>query len=346
MAATVVASKLATGDPEMMNAASFEIRMLTKSNIFNRICFVEAGAVHWLLCLLSSSDPSLQDNAVAALLNLSKHHSARTDIFESSGLSPLVHVTRYGHKLEAQQNAAAVLFYLCTVEECQKAIGEIPDAIPSLVELLKSGTFRGKKNAIVTIYGLLLFPGNHPKILAAGAVAVISDLLGADDEDLVADCVGVLAKIAERPEGTDAILNHSTAVPQIVHALRSSTCKSGTENCVSALLSLCKNDRVAALSLLEKTPLLMPSLYKVVADGSPQACKKARSLLNCIHQFSELGYFHCRRREFFVIPSFMCFDLELFGSLLRCTIFGTILSFLKSHVCLTMIHRCLFLISA
>ncbi|PKU71511.1 U-box domain-containing protein 19-like [Dendrobium catenatum] len=292
MATTVLAGKLATGESEKKNMASYEIRILSKSNIFNRICLVEAGAVKWLLSVLSSSsDPTLQDNAIAALLNLSKHHSGRTDIFEAGGLPPVVQVMRFGHKVESQKNAAAVLFYLSAMEACREAIGEIPEAIPSLVQLLKNGTYRAKKNAIVTIYSLLLFSGNQAKILAADTVAVIAELLESeeDEEDLVTDCVGVLAKIAERPDGTNEIIK-SCVLSHLVHVLRSSSSSSGREYCVSALLSICKNGGDKAMSLLEKMPLLMPSLYSLLSDGSRQASKKARSLLNYIHQFNDQRY--------------------------------------------------------
>lgn len=172
----------------------------------------------------------------------------------------------------------------------QEAIGEIPEAIPALVELLKNGTYRGKKNAIVTIYGLLLFSGNQAKILAADTVAVIAELLEADEEeDLVTDCVGVLAKIAERSDGTNEILK-SCVLGHLVHLLRSSSSSSGREYCVSALLSICKNGGDKAMSLLENMPLLMPSLYSILSDGSRHASKKARSLLNYIHQFDDQRY--------------------------------------------------------
>ncbi|CAL9136322.1 unnamed protein product [Musa textilis] len=286
MAAAFLVHKLAVGTNQEKNKAAHEIRKLSKSNIFNRACLVEAGSVPWLLYHFSSSDPWIQDNAVAALMNLSKHPSGRKAIVEAGGLGLVVGVIRVALRVEAQQNAAAVLFYLSSDEVYRTEIGRMAEAIPTLVELLREGTYRGRKNAIVTLYGLLQCPDNLRKILAAGAIPALTSILSSDRADLVNDAVAVLAKIAEGHDGTTAILK-SSAVPHLVAFLRSSTSRSGRENCVSALLSLCNNGGMKVVSLLEQMPVLMPSLYSLVTEGSPQAGKKARSLLNHIHHLHD-----------------------------------------------------------
>ncbi|KAJ8471766.1 hypothetical protein OPV22_026109 [Ensete ventricosum] len=286
MVSAFLVHRLAVGTNQEKNKAAHEIRKLAKSNIFNRACLVEAGSVPWLLYHLSSSDPSIQDNAVAALMSLSKHPSGGKAIVEAGGLGLVVDVIRVALRVEAQQNAAAILFYLSSDEEYRREIGRMAEATPTLVELLREGTYRGRKNAIVTLYGLLLCPDNLRKILAAGAIPALTTILSSDRADLVNDAVAVLAKIAEGHDGTTAILK-SSAVPHLVGFLRSSTSRSGRENCVSALLSLCNNGGAKVVSLLEQMPVLMPSLYSLVTEGSPQAGKKARSLLNHIHHLHD-----------------------------------------------------------
>lgn len=289
MAVAYLVNKLSYGTNLEKHRATYEIRKLSKSNLFNRACLVEAGSIPWLLSQLSSKDPSIQEHAVAGLLNLSKHPQGRKAIFETGGLSPIVHVIKTGSKIDAKQNAAAILFYLSSVEEYRVEIGEIPEAIPTLTELLRDGAYRGKKNALVTLFGLLLYHGNHPKVLAAGAIPVLAELLQTKREDFVVDSVAVLAKIAERQEGTNAMLRCSV-VPHVVEVLRSTPSRSGRESCVSILLSMCNNGGSKVVSLLEKMPSLMPSLYTLVTEGSPQGGKKARSLLNHIHSFQEQGH--------------------------------------------------------
>ncbi|MQL89737.1 hypothetical protein Taro_022315, partial [Colocasia esculenta] len=197
-----------TGSAHKSSKIVYEVRLLAKSSLFDRVCLVEAGAVPRLLFLLSSPDPHTQADAMAAVLCLSKHPKGRKSVFESSGLHPIVQVLRRGLTTEAQQNAAATVFYLSAVEEDRREIGEMPEAIPALVALLQRESIRGKKNAAVALFGLLLVPGNHRKVLAAGAVSILIEQLSSDREDLVGDCLAVLAALAESPEGTYAILHH------------------------------------------------------------------------------------------------------------------------------------------
>lgn len=291
MTAVFLVGRLSAGTKDEKNRAAYEIRLLTKTSPFHRACLVEADAVPWLLHLLSLSDPSTQDNAVAALLNLSKHPSGRMAIFEVGGMSLVIDAMTEGLKVEVQQNAAAILFYLTSVREYRQEIGEIPEAIPALVNLLKRGTYRAKKNAMVAMFGLLLFPGNHSRILATGVIPVLNDLLKDEREDLVTDCVGVLAKLSEGKEGTNAILRSSSDVlPRLVKVLESSTSRSSKEYSVSLMLFLCINGGPKVIKQLESMPLLMPSLYSIITGGPPQASKKARSLVNHIHHIYDQDY--------------------------------------------------------
>lgn len=286
MVSAFLADKLSTGTNQEKFKATYEIRKLSKSNLFNRACLVEAGSIPWLLYLLPSTEPSIQKHAAAGLLNLSKHPDGRKAIFETGRLILVVDVIKMGFNIEAKQNAAAILFYLSTVEEYRIVIGDIPEAIPTLVELLRHGMYRGKKNALFTLFGLLLYQGNHPKVWEAGAIPVLTNLLSSGMHDLVINSTAVLAKIAERKEGTSAILRYSV-IPHVVEVFRSITSRSGRESCVSILLSLSNNGGPRVVSLLGQMPSLMPSLYSLVIEGPPLASKKASSLLNHIHSFEE-----------------------------------------------------------
>nr|DAD34620.1 TPA_asm: hypothetical protein HUJ06_005260 [Nelumbo nucifera] len=271
MLANFLVGKLAEGTDEEKNKAAFEIKLLAKSNIFNRSYLADAGTIPYLLKLLPSTDPSTQLNAMTALLNLSKHSRSKMLIVESSGLDLILNVLGEGITVESRQIAAATLFYLCSVEEYRKLIGEIPNAISSLVELIRIGTHRGKKNAVVAIYGLLLLPENHQRVLAAGAAPLLVDLLASSERsDLITDSLAVLERLGEKPDGTMAILCTS-ALPLFVGILRSSTSRAAKEHCVSLLLSLCINGGAEVIAILQKTASLMPSLYSLLTEGTSRA---------------------------------------------------------------------------
>ncbi|GAV63018.1 U-box domain-containing protein [Cephalotus follicularis] len=282
-----LARRLVFGSGEERNKAAYEIRLLAKSNIFNRSCLIEAGTILPLLNISSSIDKSTQENAMAALLKLSKHSSGQRGIVEIGGLATILAVLKRGQSLEARQIAAATLFYLSSVKGYRKLIGETPGAFPALVDLIKDGTTCGKKNAIVTIFGLALYHGNHQRVLSAGTVPLLLDIIASSDKaDVVADSLAVLSTLAESIDGTFAILQAS-ALPVILRMLQSSASRAANEYCASILLSLCINVGDEVIPVLAKDPSLMRSLYSVISDGTSNGSKKACSLVRILHKFNE-----------------------------------------------------------
>ncbi|CAL5012325.1 unnamed protein product [Urochloa decumbens] len=299
LAAAFLVSRLSRMDaPEQQRKAAHEARKLSKRNVFYRACLVEAGAVPWLLHLLSSHDAAAQDNAVAALLNVSKHPAGRRALVESGGAGLVVDAVAVAARAESRQNAAAVLFYLSSNPEYCEEITRIPEAIPTLVTLARHGAYRGRKNALVSLYGLLQCPDAHARVVSAGAVPALAALLlgssaaggggtgaGDRDEDLAVDAVALLARLAERPAGARAVAAASSElVTRLVDFVGESAPRSAKEHCASLLASLGRHGGDGVLALLGKLPGLMPALYALIADGTPQAVKKARWLVNEIHR--------------------------------------------------------------
>ncbi|GMI70759.1 plant U-box 19 [Hibiscus trionum] len=287
MLAEFLVNKLVNGNGEEMNKSAFEIRVLTKTSIFNRSCLVESGTIPPLLKLLLCKDNNTQENSMAALLNLSKHPKSKGVIVENHGLGSIVHVLRKGLKIEAQQHAAATLFYLASIQENRVLIGENPEAIPSLIELIKKGNDRCKRNALVAIFGLLTHSGNHWRVLAAGAVPLLLNLLkDMEREDIVTDSLAVLATLAEKIDGAVAILRRG-ALPLLVGILSSSTSRTGKEYCVSLLLALCVNGGGDVVARLVKNPSLMVSLYSQLGQGTSRCSKKASAIIRILHDYHE-----------------------------------------------------------
>ncbi|KAI3452751.1 hypothetical protein Pfo_009414 [Paulownia fortunei] len=275
--ATFLVGRLVAGTNEEQNKASYEIRLLTKTSIFYRSCLVEADAIPPLLNLLSSSNPGAQENAMAALLNLSKYSKSKKIVVENGGLDLIVDVLQ----------GAGALFYLASVEEYRKTIGRIPGAVPGLMDLLRDGTDRGKKNALITILGLLMYPENHWRVLAAGLVLLLVNLLTSSErEDLITDSLAVLATLAEKLDGAMAIIGAGT-LPIIIKILSSSNSRAAKEYCVSLLLALCIIDGADVVPILVKNPSLMVSLYSLLTDGTTRSSKKASSLIRILHAFNE-----------------------------------------------------------
>ncbi|KAF7003844.1 hypothetical protein CFC21_019125 [Triticum aestivum] len=287
LAVAFLIARLSRGTPEEQKKATHEVRKLAKRNVYHRACLVEADAVPWLLHLVSSMDASVQDNAIACLLNLSKHAAGRSALVEAGGLGLVVDAVNVAAKVEARQNAAAILFYLSPNSEYCQEIGRIPEAIPTLVRLMRDGTYRGRKNALVSLHGVLHGASSIGKAVTAGAVGVLASLLPGDREDLANDAVALLARIAEQPAGATAILASSELVTSLVDFLGASASRSGKDHCVALLASLCLHGGDKVVALMGKMTALMPALYALIADGSPLANKKARWLINEIHRVYE-----------------------------------------------------------
>ena len=285
-----IVAQFSTGSTEERRKATCEARKLSKRSLFYRTRFIEANAVPWLLCLLSSMDACVQDNAVASLLSLSKHPDGREALVDAGGIGLVVDIVNVGSKAEAQQNAVAILFYLSSKIEYAEEIGRFPEAIPTLVRLIREGANRGRKNAMVSLYGLLQSPSNHAKAVSAGAVAALAGLLSSDrDGDLACDTVSVLARIAEQPAGALAVLARPGLVTCLVEFLAASPSRSGKDHCLGLLVSLCRHGGDKVVAVLGTMRGLMGSLHSLVADGSPITSKKARSLINVIHRHYELS---------------------------------------------------------
>ncbi|MFS7965057.1 putative armadillo-like helical protein [Helianthus anomalus] len=143
---------------------------------------------------------------MVSLLNLAKYSKTKKVLVENGSLELILEVAQNGFKMEARQHAAGTLFYLASVDEYRDIIGKIPRSIPVLMDLVLDGTDRCKKNALVAILGLLMYPENHWKAIAAGIVPLLIDLLRSC-EDLVTDSLAILATLANNPDGTMGILS-------------------------------------------------------------------------------------------------------------------------------------------
>ncbi|KAK6116510.1 hypothetical protein DH2020_049748 [Rehmannia glutinosa] len=285
--ANFLVGRLETGKPEEQNKSAYEIRLLTKTSIFNRSCLVEAHVIPPLLNLLCFSNPGAQENAMAALLNLSKLSESKKIVVENGGLDKIVDILNVGVKMETRHHAAGVLFYLSSVEEYRKTIGRIPGAITGLMGLIQAGP--GKKNALVTILGLLMYPENHWMFLSAGLVLTLVNLLTTFDdqrEEVVTESLAVLATLAEKLDGAMAIIS-AGGLSIIIKILRSFNSKAAKEYCVCLLLALCTNDGADVLPVLVKNTSLMASLYSILAVGSCRSSKKASSLIGILQAFNE-----------------------------------------------------------
>lgn len=103
----------------------------------------------FLVTLLSSTDPRIQENAVTALLNIS--------IFKNNNIliiAALLIELLLDDKAGITDDALMVLALLLGCPEGLEAIKKSQVLIPLLIDLLRSGSAKGKDNFITLLLGL------------------------------------------------------------------------------------------------------------------------------------------------------------------------------------------------
>ncbi|PPD73608.1 hypothetical protein GOBAR_DD29463 [Gossypium barbadense] len=260
-----------------------ELRLLAKTGMDNRRIIAEAGAIPFLVTMLSSNDPRTQENAVTALLNLSIFDNNKILIMAAGAIKNIVDVLESGKTMEARENAAAAIFSLSMIDDFKVAITAHSQAIPALVALLREGTTTGKRDAAMALCNLALYNANKLKTVAAGAVPLLIELLMDDKAGITDDALGVLALLLSCPQGLEAIKKSRPLVPLLIDLLRFGSAK-GKENSITLLLGLCKDGGEEVARRLLINPRSIPSLQSLATDGSPKARRKANALLRLLNR--------------------------------------------------------------
>ncbi|XP_024392890.1 U-box domain-containing protein 1 [Physcomitrium patens] len=279
LAVTFLVQKLATGNECIQKQVVRELRLLSKSGEENRICIAEAGAIPHLLPLLSSSDVKTQEHTITTVLNLSTVEDNRRVIVAADALDLVIEVLKSGHTMEAQENAAALLFSLSSNDEVKVQIGSKLDAIPSLVTLLREGSMhRGKRDAVNALMNLARYHGNKAKIIEAGAVPFLVAFFRDESPSTLDSCAALLALLASHPEGVDAMFN-ANAISMYVPLLQHGSPK-GREYAISILLAMCQSqDKKVIDEVFQHLNEIVPYLYNLLSIGTLRAKRKVAPLL-------------------------------------------------------------------
>lgn len=281
MTAEFLVGKLAMGSADIQRQAAYELRLLAKTGMDNRRVIAEAGAIPFLVTLLSSRDARAQENAVTALLNLSIFNNNKILIMAAGAINAIIEVLTSGAAMEARENAAATIFSLSMIDECKVAIGAKLGAMSGLVSLLKEGTAVGKRDAATALFNLAMYNANRAAVVAAGAVTVLVELLMDEKAAITDDVLAVLALLCGCREGMMEIAGNQKVVPMLLDLLRFGSPK-GKENAISVLLGLCRDGGEEMGRRLLVNPRSVPSLQSLAATGSPRARRKADALLRLL----------------------------------------------------------------
>lgn len=112
----------------------------------NKARAVKAGIVAPLIQFLRDAGGGMVDEALAIMAILSSHHEGRMAVGQAEPIPILVEVIRTGSPRN-RENAAAVLWSLCTGDLLQLKLAKKHGAEEALQELSENGTDRAKRKA-------------------------------------------------------------------------------------------------------------------------------------------------------------------------------------------------------
>ncbi|KAG6431222.1 hypothetical protein SASPL_109300 [Salvia splendens] len=128
--------KLTSASEQTRTEAICELHLLSKNDPETRPLIADADAVPLIAESLYSPSPILQENAAAALLNLSI--SSKDHLILSRGvLDALSHALRHPASPSMAQLSAMAIFSLLSVESFRPIIGHKRDIIFGLVEIVR-----------------------------------------------------------------------------------------------------------------------------------------------------------------------------------------------------------------
>ncbi|KAL1336771.1 hypothetical protein HN51_031178 [Arachis hypogaea] len=284
MTAEFLVGKLATGSADTQRKAAYKLRLLAKCGMDSRKIIAEAGAIPFLVTLLLSNDPRIQEQAVTALLNLSIFDNNKILIMAAGkAIENIIEVLESGKTMEARQNAAAAIFSLTMIDYSKVTIGGHPRATKALVNLLKEGTAVGKRDAASALFNLAVYQNNKARIVSAGAVSLLIELLMDDKAGITDDALAVLASLVGCSQGLQEIRNSRALVSILIELLRYGSA-TGKENSITLLLGLCKEEGELVARRLLVNPSSIPSLQSLAAHGSLRARRKADALLRLLNR--------------------------------------------------------------
>ncbi|CAM8892194.1 unnamed protein product [Rhodiola kirilowii] len=284
MTAEFLVGKLAMGSVVIQRQAAYELRLLAKTGMDNRRIIAEAGAIPFLVTLLISDDPRIQENSITTVLNLSIYDNNKILIMAASAMENIVQVLQSGKTMEARENAAATIFSLSLIDDSKITIGAHPRAIPALVALMKEGNTPGKRDAAMALLNLVAYNANKAATVVAGAVPLLIELLMDDKAGITDDALSVLTLLMACSQGLEEISKSRVLIPLLIDLLRFGSPK-GKENSITLLLGLCKNGGEDIARRLLLNPRSIPSLQSLSTDGSLRARRKAEALLRLLNRF-------------------------------------------------------------
>ncbi|CAN0912760.1 U-box domain-containing protein 8 [Linum grandiflorum] len=239
---TLISNLTSRSSPNKKLESLSHLAKLTKSSPSLRRLVTESGAVSSILyCVDSPISPPLLEKALSLLLNLSLDDDSKVGLVAEGAIGRVIRVLQSGTP-DCRAIGCTILTSLAVVEVNKATIGDYPNAIRSLVNLLEVGKGREVKEAATALYAICSFPDNRRKAVECGAVPVLVRLVGNGMERAV-EVLSCLVKCKEGRVEMGKVLGFVDVLVKVVCGGRSTG--KGVQCALFTLNSLCFYDEEA-----------------------------------------------------------------------------------------------------
>lgn len=268
--------------------AAKQLRLLTKRMPLFRALFSESTyAIPQLLYPLSTgranTNPDLQEDLIATVLNLSIHDDNKKLVAENPLVIPLLIESLKFGTVETRSSAAATLFSLSALDFNKHIIGK-SGALGPLIGLLEIGHPLAMKDAASAIFNLCLVPENKGRAVREGAIGVI--LKKIMDGVLVDELLAILAILSRHQKAVEE-MGEVGAISCLLSIMKENTCERNKENCAVILLAICLNDRSKLWEIREEENA-SGTLSRLAETGTSRAKRKANGILERLDKTASL----------------------------------------------------------
>ena len=194
--------------PDGQLAAIRLLRAQARDSEAARLAILRLGIVPSLLHIMEDVPESEEaEEAVTALLNVSIHPQCRREL-PSLGVLPAVLEVLNGGGTSARETAAALIYSL-SVENANKPTIALTGCLSLLVDLLRDEdcSEEGRCTVCKALHNLSLLPRSRAEVVHAGAVPVLTGLLGRPGSKVAEKALAVLDSLADGEEGQTALID-------------------------------------------------------------------------------------------------------------------------------------------
>ncbi|EEF30182.1 Vacuolar protein, putative [Ricinus communis] len=284
-----VSERLKKGDLNTQIQAAKDLRKLVRkssSSTKTRSKFAAAGVIQPLVFMLFSSNLDARHASLLALLNLAvRNQRNKVKIVTAGAVPPLVELLKFQNGGLRELGAAAIL--TLSAAEPNKQTIAASGAAPLLIQILYSGSVQGKVDAVTALHNLSTCNKNSHPIVDAKAVSPLIKLLKECKKysKFAEKATALLEIISNSEEGRIAITESDGGILTLVETVEDGSLVS-TEYAVGILLTLCQSNRDKYRELILKEGAI-PGLLQLTVEGTSEAQKRARTLLDLLRDTPE-----------------------------------------------------------